>query len=138
MKVFLCPMCEHFADFSNCLSPGGRLRTKLLKGPTDFSYGDFICMVRERVLGFQILQYYRPFSFFEKASLWWVGGCVGCDYLPPSIFFIFRYIHKYDMLITSLVSIIITTIKPKVMINLSFNIWKFKADNKAQFELKKL
>ena len=34
----------------------------------------------------------------------WVGGWVGCDILPPSIFFIFRYVNKHNVLVTNMVS----------------------------------
>ncbi len=37
----------------------------------------------------------------------WEGGWVGCDILPPSIFFIFKYINKQDVLIPNMVSKIV-------------------------------
>ena len=45
----------------------------------------------------------KKFSTKKKHNFsrnWWVG----CDILPPSIFFIFRYVNKHNVLVTNLVS----------------------------------
>ena len=67
----------------------------------------FSKLIQERTLTFQFQELISAFLESQKSFIWWVGGWmdgwVGCDNLPPSIFFIFTYVNKHKVLVTNMV-----------------------------------
>ena len=61
-------------------------------------------LIQERILTFQFQELISAFLKSQKSFIWWVGGLVGCDVLPPSISFNFGYVNKHNVLVTNMVS----------------------------------
>ena len=55
----------------------------------------------------------------------WVGGWVGCDFLPPSILLIFMYVNKLDVLVTNMALKLVNGFYIKSYDQLKFEIWEF-------------
>ena len=106
------------------LSPGGRLRTQLLKGPIDFSYILFLCIIGNVFWVFKNSKIIGLFRFSKKL---YFDGWVGCDNLPPSIFFIFRYVNNHNVLVQIWYQNLSNAFRSKVMIDLSLKFGKIKA-----------
>ena len=84
-------------SFTFFLSPEGSFESRARMGSNwfflHFNYSELLS--RKVFWCVKNILLYRPFWNLEIALLWWVGGWmdgwVGCDILPPSIFFIFKY-----------------------------------------------
>ena len=63
----------------------------------------FSKLIQERNLTHQFQELISAFLKSEKCFIWWVGGWVGCDILPSSIFLIFKYDNKQRVLLQSMV-----------------------------------
>ena len=70
------------------LSPEGSCESRTQGGPIVFTYVLIVVLGRY----FEVSKIQWKIRLFENLKLLycdgWVGGWVGCDFLPPSIFFI--------------------------------------------------
>ena len=74
---------------------------------------------------FQIYNGISAFLKFQKSFIWWVGWWVGCDFLPPSILLINRYVNKLDMLVTNMVLKLVNGFYMNSYDQLKFESWEF-------------
>ena len=90
------PYYPPFENSENALSPEGSLRKQNPKGSID-GLSILLC-VPERVLGIFVFGVEIRVSEILK-MFYCVGGWVGGDFLPPSIFFTFKYHDKQVALV---------------------------------------
>ena len=76
------------------------------EGPSDCLMF-YLKLSRKRVLTFMFQWLKSAFLKFQKCFILWMVGWVDCDILPPSIFFICKYINKQDVQIPNMVSNIV-------------------------------
>ena len=87
-----------FEILKNLYPPKGAAKAEPVWGPIVLLILYFE-LLSTNVLGcFKNTIIIRLFEILKILFLWWVDGWVGCDLLPTSIFFIFKYDNKQNAL----------------------------------------